>query len=601
MCGACGEVRLDGRVPDVGAVAAMAATMADRGPDGAGVWSAGRVALGHRRLRIIDLSDAGAQPMVDPELGLAICWNGCIYNYPQLRAELIGLGYRFFSHSDTEVLLKAYHRWGDGFVDHLIGMFAFAIVERDSGRVLLGRDRLGIKPLYLTEDAHRVRFASSLPALLAGGDVDTRIDTTALHHYLSFHSVVPPPRTILRGVTKVPPATVIAFEPDGKRVQTTYWSPDFSRRDEHADWSEKDWQDAILDALRVAVRRRLVADVPVGCLLSGGVDSSLIVGLLAEAGQHGLRTFSIGFESVGGVAGDEFAYSDIVARRFETDHHQIRIDTARMLPALDGAIGAMSEPMVSHDCVAFYLLSQQVAEHVKVVQSGQGADEVFAGYHWYPPLAEPGAATLDGSVAAYRSAFFDRDGAGIRALLSPGMAAEADPSGQMLDEHFARPGAATGVDRALRLDTTVMLIDDPVKRVDNMTMAWGLEGRVPFLDHELVELAASCPPALKIAHGGKGVLKEAARQVIPDAVIDRPKGYFPVPALTHLEGPYLDLVREALYAPAAKERGLFSPAAVDRLLADPNGRLTPLRGNELWQLALLELWLQRHNITGPAV
>ena len=596
MCGACGEVRLDGRVPDVGAVAAMAATMADRGPDGAGVWSAGRVALGHRRLRIIDLSDAGAQPMVDPELGLAICWNGCIYNYPQLRAELIGLGYRFFSHSDTEVLLKAYHRWGDGFVDHLIGMFAFAIVERDSGR-----DRLGIKPLYLTEDARRVRFASSLPALLAGGDVDTRIDTTALHHYLSFHSVVPPPRTILRGVTKVPPATVIAFEPDGKRVQTTYWSPDFSRRDEHADWSEKDWQDAILDALRVAVRRRLVADVPVGCLLSGGVDSSLIVGLLAEAGQHGLRTFSIGFESVGGVAGDEFAYSDIVARRFETDHHQIRIDTARMLPALDGAIGAMSEPMVSHDCVAFYLLSQQVAEHVKVVQSGQGADEVFAGYHWYPPLAEPGAATLDGSVAAYRSAFFDRDGAGIRALLSPGMAAEADPSGQMLDEHFARPGAATGVDRALRLDTTVMLIDDPVKRVDNMTMAWGLEGRVPFLDHELVELAASCPPALKIAHGGKGVLKEAARQVIPDAVIDRPKGYFPVPALTHLEGPYLDLVREALYAPAAKERGLFSPAAVDRLLADPNGRLTPLRGNELWQLALLELWLQRHNITGPAV
>jgi len=572
--------------------------MAPRGPDAAGVWSQGRVALGHRRLKIIDLSEAGAQPMVDSELGLAVCWNGCIYNYKQLRAELSELGYRFFSHSDTEVLLKAYHHWGDRFVDRMFGMFAFAIVERDSGRVLLGRDRLGIKPLYLAEDSHRIRFASSLPALLAGGGVDTRIDPVALHHYLSFHSVVPPPRTILRGVTKVPPASLVAIEPDGRRTTTTYWEPDFTRRQERADWSERDWEDAVLASLRLAVERRLVADVPVGCLLSGGVDSSLIVGLLAEAGQHGLATFSIGFESVAGVKGDEFKYSDIIAERFGTDHHQIRIETDRMLPALDGAIGAMSEPMVSHDCVAFYLLSQEVAKHVKVVQSGQGADEVFAGYHWYPPMAE--ARTLGDSVASYRKAFFDRDQRGYQALASSALATADDPSERFVTEHFAREGAASGVDRALRLDTTVMLVDDPVKRVDNMTMAWGLEGRVPFLDHELVELAATCPPELKTAHQGKGVLKEAARRVIPADVIDRPKGYFPVPALTHLEGPYLDLVRDALYAPAAKERGLFRPEAVDRLLADPNGRLTPLRGNELWQIALLELWLQKHGINGAA-
>ncbi|OBC14317.1 asparagine synthase (glutamine-hydrolyzing) [Mycobacterium sp. 852013-50091_SCH5140682] len=601
MCGATGEVRLDGRTPDVSAVSAMAEAMALRGPDAAGVWSQGRVALGHRRLKIIDLTEAGAQPMVDPELGLALSWNGCIYNYRDLRRELSGHGYRFFSHSDTEVLLKAYHHWGDRFVEHLKGMFAFAIAERDTGRVLLGRDRLGIKPLYLTQDAHRIRFASTLPALLAGGGVDTRIDSVALHHYLTFHSVVPQPRTILRGVSKVPPASVVAIEPDGAVRTTTYWSPDFSRRADRADWSERDWEDAVLESLRQAVERRLVADVPVGCLLSGGVDSSLIVGLLAEAGQHGLATFSIGFESVGGVAGDEFKYSDIIADRFGTAHHQIRIDTARMLPALGDAIGAMSEPMVSHDCVAFYLLSQEVAKHVKVVQSGQGADEVFAGYHWYPPMAEPGAATLDGAVASYRGAFFDRDTIGVNALISEAYrAATADPSGAFVTEHFAAPGAQTGVDRALRLDTTVMLVDDPVKRVDNMTMAWGLEGRVPFLDHELVELAATCPPELKTAHGGKGVLKQAARRVIPAEVIDRPKGYFPVPALTHLEGLYLDMVRDALYAPEAKERGLFRPEAVDRLLADPNGRLTPLRGNELWQIALLELWLQRHGITGAA-
>jgi asparagine synthase (glutamine-hydrolysing) len=600
MCGATGEVRLDGRVPDVAAVSAMAEVMASRGPDSAGVWSQGRVALGHRRLKIIDLTEHGAQPMVDSDLGLAIAWNGCIYNYKELARELTGHGYRFFSHSDTEVLLKAYHRWGDDFVSHLMGMFAFAIVERDSGRVLLGRDRLGIKPLYLTEDSRRIRFASTLPALLAGGGVDTRIDHVALHHYMTFHSVVPAPLTILRGVRKVPPGSLVAIEPDGKRTTTTYWTPDFTRHDDRLDWSERDWEDAVLSSLRVAVKRRLVADVPVGCLLSGGVDSSLIVGLLAEAGQHGLSTFSIGFESAGGVAGDEFRWSDIIADRFGTDHHQIRIGTDRMLPALDGAIGAMSEPMVSHDCVAFYLLSQEVSRHVKVVQSGQGADEVFAGYHWYPPMGSPAAASLEGSVAEYRGAFFDRDSAELAGLLGPGHTAPGDPSERFVTEHFARAGAETGIDRALRLDTTVMLVDDPVKRVDNMTMAWGLEGRVPFLDHELVELAATCPPELKIAQDGKGVLKEAARRVIPSEVIDRPKGYFPVPALTHLEGPYLELVRDALYAPVAKERGLFDTDAVDALLADPNGKLTPLRGNELWQIALLELWLQRHGVTGSA-
>lgn len=578
----------------------MAAYMVPRGPDAAGVWSQGRVALGHRRLKIIDLSEAGAQPMVDSDLGLSVAWNGCIYNYEELRDELHGHGYRFFSHSDTEVLLKGYHHWGDRFVDHLQGMFAFAIVERDSGRVLLGRDRLGIKPLYVTEDSHRIRFASSLPALLAGGGVDTRIDQVALHHYLTFHSVVPPPRTILRGISKVPPASLVAIEPDGTRTTTTYWEPDFTRAEERSGWSERDWEDAVLESLRLAVKRRLVADVPVGCLLSGGVDSSLIVGLLAEAEQQGLKTFSIGFESVGGVKGDEFHYSDIIADRFATDHHQIRIGTDRMLPALDGAIAAMSEPMVSHDCVAFYLLSQEVSKHVKVVQSGQGADEVFAGYHWYPPMGTPEAASVEGSVASYRAAFFDRGQAEYASLVSPTAATADDPSELFVTEHFARSGAQSGVDRALRLDTTVMLVDDPVKRVDNMTMAWGLEGRVPFLDHELVELAATCPPHLKTAHEGKGVLKQAARQVIPADVIDRPKGYFPVPALTHLEGPYLDLVRDALYAPAAKERGLFRPESVERLLADPNGKLTPLRGNELWQIALLELWLQRHGINGPA-
>ncbi|HET6951280.1 MAG TPA: N-acetylglutaminylglutamine amidotransferase [Acidimicrobiales bacterium] len=595
MCGFSGEVDLARGAADVAAVARMAATMSDRGPDGSGVWSQGRVALGHRRLKVIDLSERAAQPLVDPELGLTVAFNGCIYNHHELRRELEGAGYRFFSTGDTEVLVKAYHRWGAGFVDRLKGMFAFCLVERDSGRVLLGRDRLGIKPLYLAEVGGALRFASTLPALLAGGGIDTTVDPVALHQYLTFHSVVPAPRTILRSVRKLPPATLLSVDPDGRRVESSYWRADFGPRPAQQSWSEDDWQEAILGALRTAVDRRMVADVPVGCLLSGGLDSSLVVGLLAEAGVADLLTFSIGFESHGGIEGDEFRYSDLIAAHFATDHHRIRISSERLLPALGAAIGAMSEPMVSHDVVAFYLLSQEVSRHVKVVQSGQGADEVFAGYHWYPPLLDP-AAAADGGVLAYSRAFFDRPDESMAEVVAADHRCGDDAAGEFVTAHFARPGAATPIDRALRLDTEVMLVDDPVKRVDNMTMAWGLEARVPFLDHDLVELAAACPSALKVAGGGKGVLKEAARRVIPHEVIDRPKGYFPVPALTHLEGPLLDMVRDALTDPSAKQRGLYEPAYVEHLLAEPNAELTPLGGNKLWQIALLELWLQAYGV-----
>ena len=510
----------------------MTDCMVPRGPDGGGAWASAGVAFGHRRLAIIDLSTSGHQPMHDPELGLTVAFNGCIYNYPELRQQLLGLGYRFFSHSDTEVILKGYREWGERVVDHLKGMFAFAVAETATGRVVIARDRLGVKPLYWSEvneggGTGALRFASSLPALVAAGGVDTDLDPVALNHYLSFHSVVPAPRTILKGVRKLEPGTIMRIEPDGTRTTHTYWEPLFERAPERADWSEADWQDAILSSLRTAVERRLVADVPVGCLLSGGLDSSLIVGLLAEAGQHGLQTFSIGFEAAGGEEGDEFKYSDVIARHYGTDHHQIRIDTARMLPALTDTIGAMSEPMMSHDCVAFYLLSEEVSKHVKVVQSGQGADEIFAGYHWYPPMAHAADGDPADALARYRAAFFDRDHAGLDRLLAPAWRLPSDVAGDYVLQHFSHPGAATATDRALRLDTTVMLVDDPVKRVDNMTMAWGLEGRVPFLDHELVELAATCPPELKTAYDGKGVLKEAARKVIPHEVIDRPKGYFP--------------------------------------------------------------------------
>jgi asparagine synthase (glutamine-hydrolysing) len=564
----------------------MNGAMERRGPDAAGIVARGRVGFAHRRLKIIDLSERAEQPMNDPALGLTLVFNGCVYNYRALRAELEALGYRFFSDGDTEVVLKAWHAWGAGCCERLQGMFAFAVHERDSGRVVLVRDRLGIKPLYTAALPGRLRFASSLPALLAAGGVDTGIDPVALNYYLSFHAVVPPPRTILKGVQKLPPATLRVIEPDGRTQDRVYWSLSYARSAEDRLTETPVWRERLAAALRLAVERRMVADVPVGVLLSGGVDSSLIVGLLTEAGQVGLKTFSIGFEAAHGESGDEFRYSDIVAERFETEHHKIFIESARLIDALPDTIAAMSEPMVSYDNVGFYLLSQEVARHVKVVQSGQGADEVFGGYHWYPKLVGSGNPAAD-----YSRAFMDRDYARYQQHVCAEYVGN-DHARELVEAHMAGNGGIDPVDRALHLDTTVMLVDDPVKRVDNMTMAAGLEARVPFLDHELVELAARIPPDQKLRDGGKGILKDVARQVVPSQVIDRPKGYFPVPALKYLEGPFLEMARDALGARAARERGIFRRAYLDALFADPKGHITPLRGSELWQAALLELWLQ---------
>jgi asparagine synthase (glutamine-hydrolysing) len=354
--------------------------------------------------------------------------------------------------------------------------------------------------------------------------------------------------------------------------------------------TENEWREQVLAALDVAVERRLTADVPVGVLLSGGLDSSLLVALLARRGKKDTKTFSIGFESVGGVVGNEFKYSDLIAQRFGTEHHRIHVNAQDVLEALPGTIQAMSEPMMSHDAVAFYLLSREVAKHVKVVQTGQGADEVFGGYHWYPRLMDSNDITTD-----YAKVYFDRDHNEMREALDP-QYMNGDYSREFIDSFFEHAGGNRPVDKVLQLDTEIMLIDDPVKRVDNMTMAWGLEARVPFLDHEVVELAARIPAELKVAGGGKYILKEAARSVVPREVIDRPKGYFPVPALKYLRGPFLEFVRDVLQSERARQRRLFNKSYLDKLLADPEHALTPKGHSKLWQVALLESWLQTHGL-----
>ena len=555
-----------------------------------GMFSQGTGALGHRRLKIIDLTESAQQPMVDNYLGLAIVFNGAIYNYEELRTRLEAKGYRFFSNGDTEVILKAYHAYGKDCLNHFNGMFAFAIQHRDSGKVFLARDRLGIKPLYYSWGAREFRFASTLPALLAGGGIDTDIDAIALNYYMTFHAVVPAPRTILKGVKKLPPASTMTIEANGDFHEEKYWELTFAPQNTEAEYDFSDWQQILKIELTDAVQRRLTADVPVGVLLSGGVDSSLVVGLLSQAGQKNLKTFSIGFESAGGEKGSEFQYSDLIANHFQTEHCKIQVNSSRVLPALEHCVKAMSEPMVSHDCIGFYLLSQEVAKHVKVVQSGQGADEIFAGYHWYPPMMESADPVND-----YANVFFDRSFEEYKSVVHSRFA-EADHSSLFVHRHFKNPGAESSIAKALRLDSTVMLIDDPVKRVDNMTMAWGLEARVPFLDHQLVEVAARIPAEHKVPGGGKHILKQVAADIIPTEVIDRPKGYFPVPALKYFRGAYMDFVSGILNAPVVKERQIFNRSYVDTVLKNPDEHITPLQGSKLWQMALLEYWLTVHNV-----
>ncbi len=589
MCGICGEVTFDGTAAS-DSLAAMNARMWARGPDAGGTFSQDRVAFGHRRLSIIDLAAASQQPMIDPVLGLAAVFNGCIYNYRELRGDLAAKGYRFFSQGDTEVILKAYAEWGPRCVERFHGMFAFAVWERDSGRIVLVRDRLGIKPLYYAELPGRLRFASTLPALLAAGGVDTGIDPVALHHYMSWHAVVPAPRTILKGVRKLAPATICVIEPDGRRREEIYWNLTVGPRADDRKFKEADWREAVRLTLAKAVERRRVADVPVGVLLSGGLDSSILVAMLTELGQNDLKTFSVGFDTVGDVAGDEFHYSDLIARRFGTDHHRIKVDSSRTIDALPGMVEAMSEPMMSHDAVGFYLLSREVSKYVKVAQCGQGADEIFGGYHWYQALMRSNDAPED-----YARVYFDRDHAEMGEALGPSLL-NGDYSRDFIDEFFRSCASASPIDKTLQLDTEIMLVDDPVKRVDNMAMAFGLETRVPFLDHEVVELAARIPAELKVRDGGKSILKEAARGLVPDEVIDRPKGYFPVPALKYIRGAVLDFVRNVLDAPRARQRGMFKRGYIDRLLANPEGELTPKGHSKLWQVALLECWLQTQGI-----
>ncbi|MEW8626468.1 MAG: N-acetylglutaminylglutamine amidotransferase [Candidatus Thiodiazotropha sp.] len=589
MCGFCGELRFDGNQAELATIDLMSHQVQRRGPDHGGSYSDGPLALGHRRLAIIDLSAHANQPMVDQQLNLALVFNGTIYNYKELRETLKGLGYSFFSNGDTEVILKAYHAWGEDCVEHLSGMFAFAVWDAQRQHLFLARDRFGIKPLYYALNGKVLRFASNTQALLAAGGVDTSLDPLALHYQFTLHGVVPAPHTIFKGIRKLPPGHTMTIEANGTQRLGRYWSYTVTRPDRPM--SDGDWLEAIHDELREAVRKRNeIADVPVGVLLSGGLDSSLLVALLAEAGVKDLRTFSVGFEDQPEEKGNEFEYSDPVAQRYQTQHHKFLVPNGEVLKRMPEAVDQMSEPMFGQDAVAFFLLGEQVAQQIKVVQSGQGADEVFGGYFWYSRIMQEQQGE---AVDRFARHYFDRDHDEYLRMVTDRYGA-GDYTRELIANRLQESDAESLIDAVLYLDQTMLIVDDPVKRVDNMTMAWGLEARVPFLDHHLVELAARCPPELKLRDGGKYPLKAMARGIVPDAVIDRPKGYFPMPALKYVRGEFLEFMQDILSTQAARERGVFRQSYLDMLLAAPEMHHTRIRGSKLWHIALFEFWLQRH-------
>ena len=589
MCGICGEFRFDGNLPRRESVHRMMQKLERRGPDSAGSYFKDAVGFGHRRLSIIDLSEKSSQPMIDDETGHALVFNGTIYNYPELREELQSLGHKFKSSGDTEVILKAYVQWGVDSFPRLHGMFAFAIYDAKNKNILLVRDRIGIKPLYYACTSKSLLFASTTQALLAADDsIDTDIDAVALHNLFTLHAVVPAPRTVLKGIKKVRPAHYMVYRDNGAVEEKRYWSLTARRPDKKM--SEQDWVNAIHDALKKSVeRRKRIADVPVGVLLSGGIDSSLLVGLLSEAGVKDLKTFSIGFEDADKEKGNEFEYSDAVAEKFGTEHHRFLVPNSEVLPRLPEAFSHMSEPMFAQDAVAFYLLSEVVSKEVKVVQSGQGADEVFGGYFWYPKMHY----SIKPGLQRFSEHYFDRTHREYLETVDERFHGD-DETSSLVAELLGKVDADEYIDRVLAVDVTTLIVDDPVKRVDNMTMAWGLEARVPFLDQDLIELAATMPPDMKLPSGGKYVLKQISRGLLPDKVIDRSKAYFPMPALKYVRGEFLDFMKEILHGSKAKQRGLFQPEYVDKLLDRPEEWLTPLQGSKLWHLTALELWLQQN-------
>ena len=593
-------------------LAVMSATLVHRGPDADGALVDGPVALASRRLSIIDLA-TGDQPIANENGRVTVVQNGEIYNYRELRHELERVGHRFSTSGDTEVLVHLYEEHGERFAERLRGMFAVALWDSERNRLVLARDRFGIKPLYYREARDELAFASELRALPRG-----EIDLDALEAFLSFNSV-PGPLTIFRDVQKLQPGHVLTWE-NGRSELIQYARPAPVRASEVRGEEEAELVEELRARLRDSVRAHLVSDVPVGVLLSGGIDSSMLAALAAEEASEPLRTFSIGFEE---RSFDELADARLVAERYGTQHRELvlRPDAALLLPAL---AEAFDEPFADSSALPTYLVSQLAAEDVKVALSGEGGDELFGGYYtyaadllaqrtgWTAPLLRPLVERLPSSSARasfdYRAKRFVRAAHlpplerhhGWKEIFSPDARAELtgrqsgfDPV-ELLRARFAETEGAELLARLQDVDLGTYLVDDLLVKTDRASMAHSLEARVPFLDSVITNFALALPSRHKVRGLRKKVLlRKAAAPLVPPELLRRRKRGFSIPAAAWLRGELEPFARDTLSADRLRSQGFFRPEAVTRLIDDHVAGREDL-SRQLWGLLSFMLWHERH-------
>jgi asparagine synthase (glutamine-hydrolysing) len=629
MCGIAGFVERQEagarREGDLALVHAMCECIRHRGPDDEGIHVENGVGLGMRRLSIIDLS-TGHQPIHNEDESVWLVFNGEIYNYRELRVELERAGHRFYTASDTETIVHAYEEWGEDCFERLRGMFGIALWDRRSRTLLLARDRAGIKPLYYAERGGRFYFGSELKSLLAAGAVSGELDVAALDHYLTF-LYTPRDRSIFEGVSKLPPGHLLRWR-DGRAEVRTYWQ--IGARETFAGTADEA-AEHLRHVLADAVRSHMISDVPLGAFLSGGVDSSAVVALMAQASDRPVKTFSIGFDE---PQYDELQHARTVADLFGTEHHEfvVRPDGLGML---DRMIEHFDEPFADSSAIPTWFVSEIARRHVTVVLSGDGGDELFGGYDRYLPhprvdrfdrLPLPGRRQLASSVWPWlphgvqgknflRHVALDTEGrfvdsvaqfkadekpalysAGLRSALR-GTSAEAT-----LARRFARFSALPPHSRMMRFDFETYLPEDVLTKVDRMSMAHSIESRVPLLDNHVIDFAATLPAHLKIHNGRrKHVLKEALKGLLPAGILDRKKQGFGVPLDTWFRGGLTGMFADVLGSARTRQRGYFEPAFIDRLVQEHlSGRRD--HNMKLWQLLVFELWHRQYldRTTAPA-
>ena len=627
MCGICGEFGFgnDGSVSET-VVSAMAATLCHRGPDhGASFVSDDKhVALGFRRLSIIDLRSTANQPIGNEDGAVQVVFNGEIYNYRDLRARLIAAGHTFRSESDSEVIVHLFEDMGSRAIDHLDGMFALAVWDAREGTLTLARDRVGKKPLFLWSDDTRVVFASEIKALLAHPEIRADIDEDAIPYYF-LHGYVPHPRTLYRGISHLEPGTVVSFSRDGRRTNRRYWQLTFPPLDvqRQAPPSRAEAARRVRELVTAAVQRRLMSDVPLGAFLSGGVDSTIVVGVMSQLLGEPVRTFSIGFDD--DPSFDETAVARDTAQRFGTQHTEFRVRPSAA-ELIDTLVYHHDGPFGDSSAIPTYLVSKLTREHVTVALTGDGGDEVFAGYmrfaaalaaerlpswtssmaamalkglptprnerHWIARgrrFARFMQLPLEERVAAWAGVFFQD----VEALLDPALLARVGPVDRR--RHLCGLGGVNGaspLNRLLAANFHSYLHDDLLVKVDRMSMATSLEARAPFLDRALVDYVATLPDDFKLdGRRTKVILREAFADIIPDAVNRGGKKGFGVPLDTWFRTELRDFARDILLAPGARLHTYVSRPYVSQLLDEQiAGRAN--HGTRLWTLLTFERWLR---------